>query len=70
MTGFGYLIPADLLDVRKKDEFLMWLARLEVDIWTKKYMLLYWSQLTGAVITEDMVQIITGGNAHKTRDKG
>lgn len=70
MVGFGDVVPAELIDPRKKDEFLLWLFRLDVDIWTKKYILLWWGQVTGVVITEEMVDYVTGGKARWTRDKG
>jgi len=70
MVGFGDIIPAEYLDPKKKDEFLAWLLRLEVDIWTKKYILIYWCQMTGVALTEDMVNYVTGGMARYTRDKG
>jgi len=70
MTGFGDVIPAEYLDPKKKDEFIAWLLKLDIDIWTKKYMLIYWCQVTGVKLDEDMVNLVTGGKARWTRDKG
>ena len=70
MVGFGFIVPAELLDPDKKDEFILWLLNLPVDIWTKKYILIYWSQVTGVMIDEDLVNLVTNGQAHLTRDKG
>jgi len=67
MPEFAGLIPADLLDKKKKEEFLLWLVRLPVDIWTKKYILMDWCRIVGVKLDEDMVKYITGGRPELTR---
>ena len=61
------LIPAELIDPEKKRDFLLWLAQLPVDLWTKKYILIEWCSTVGVALTEDMVQYVTGGRADLTR---
>ena len=60
MGEFVDLIPAELLDPDKKEEFLMWLMKLPVDPWTKKYLLLEWVNLVGVALTEEMVRKVIG----------
>ncbi len=60
MPEFVDLIPAELIDPNKKEEFLTWLRALDVDIWTKKYILIDWCQLTGVALTEDLVREVIG----------
>mgnify|MGYP000291758311 CR=1 FL=1 len=67
MPEFAGLIPTDLLDKEKKEEFLLWLVRLPVDIWTKKYILMDWCRIVGVKLDEDMVKYITGGRPELTR---
>ena len=70
MTGYAAIIPRELLDAKRKDEFIAWLVKLEVDIWTKKYILIDWCNITGVTLTKDMVEVITLGKDYLTRDKG
>jgi len=60
MTEFVDLIPEELIDPDKKEEFLMWLINLPVDIWTKKYILMEWCNLVGIALTEDLVRAVIG----------
>ena len=60
MTEFVDLIPEELIDPDKKEEFLMWLINLPVDIWTKKYILIEWCNLVGIALTEDLVRAVVG----------
>ncbi|HEX69231.1 MAG TPA: hypothetical protein ENG10_02935 [Candidatus Bathyarchaeota archaeon] len=60
MTEFVDLIPEELIDPKKKEEFLMWLINLPVDIWTKKYILIEWCNLVGVALTEDLVKEVIG----------
>jgi len=60
MTEFVDLIPEELIDPDKKEEFLMWLINLPVDIWTKKYILMEWCNLVGIALTEDLVRAVVG----------
>jgi len=57
---FVDLIPEELIDPKKKEEFLMWLIQLPVDIWTKKYILIDWCNLVGIALTEDLVKAVIG----------
>ena len=67
MSGkFIIEIPPHLLDPGAKDEFLMWLAQLPVDVNTKKYILLDWCRLTGVQLTLDMVEYIAQGRPENT----
>ena len=70
MTGYALIIPPELLDPKRKDEFIAWLVALPLDIWTKKYIALSWSQITGVTLTREMIEIITLGKDYLTRDKG
>jgi len=63
MGEFTGLIPAELLDKDKKDEFLLWLLSLPVDPWTKKYIYMDWCKIVGAAIDKDDVDLITGNAA-------
>ena len=63
MGEFIGLIPEELLDPKKEREFLLWLIRLPVDIWTKKYILIDWCNFVGVALTKEMVDIITGNAA-------
>jgi len=60
MTEFVDLIPEELIDPDKKEEFLMWLINLPVDLWTKKYILIEWCNLVGIALTEDLVRAVVG----------
>jgi len=60
MTEFVDLIPEELIDPDKKEEFLMWLINLPVDLWTKKYILMEWCELVGIALTEDLVRAVVG----------
>jgi len=60
MTEFVDLIPEELIDPKKKEDFLMWLIQLPVDIWTKKYILIEWCNLVGIALTEDLVKKVIG----------
>ena len=60
MGEFVGLIPEEFLDPDKQHEFLMWLAELPVDPWTKKYILMDWCNLVGVTLTEDMVRAVIG----------
>ena len=61
------LIPEELLTPEKKREFLLWLLALPLDTMTKKYVLIDWSRYVGIALTEEMVDIVTGGRADETR---
>jgi len=61
------LIPEELLTPEKKREFLLWLLALPVDVMTKKYILIDWCRYVGVALTEEMVDIVTGGRADETR---
>ena len=60
MGEFAGLIPEELIHPEKREEFLMWLRELPVDVWTKKYILIEWCQLTGVALTEDLVRAAIG----------
>jgi len=60
MGEFVDLIPEELLHPDKKEEFLMWLIQLPVDIWTKKYILIEWCNIVGIALTEDLVKAVIG----------
>ena len=67
MSGkFAEAIPPDLLDPKKKDEFLLWLAQLPVDVETKKHILMDWCELVGVALTREMVEYITRGRPEDT----
>lgn len=67
MSGkFTYIIPSEYLHKEKKDDFLLWLSQLPVDIQTKKYMLMDWCNQVGVALTRDMVKYITGGREDST----
>jgi len=61
------LIPEELLTPEKKREFLLWLLALPLDVMTKKYVLIDWCRYVGIVLTEEMVDMVTGGRADETR---
>jgi len=61
------LIPEELLTPEKKREFLLWLLALPLDVMTKKYVLIDWCRYVGIALTEEMVDIVTGGKADETR---
>ena len=61
------LIPEELLSPEKKREFLLWLLALPLDVMTKKYILIDWCRYVGIDLTEEMVDIVTGGRADETR---
>jgi len=61
------LIPEELLSPEKKREFLLWLLALPLDAMTKKYILIDWCRYVGIALTEEMVDIVTGGRADETR---
>ena len=61
------LIPEELLTPEKKREFLLWLLALPLDTMTKKYILIDWTRYVGIALTEEMVDIVTGGRADETR---
>jgi len=61
------LIPEELLTPEKKREFLLWLLALPLDVMTKKYVLIDWCRYVGIALTEEMVDIVTGGRADETR---
>ena len=61
------LIPEELLSPEKKREFLLWLLALPLDVMTKKYILIDWCRYVGIALTEEMVNIVTGGRADETR---
>jgi len=61
------LIPEELLSPEKKRDFLLWLLALPLDIMTKKYILIDWCRYVGIALTEEMVDIVTGGRADETR---
>jgi len=61
------LIPEELLSPEKKREFLLWLLALPLDVMTKKYILIDWCRYVGIALTEEMVDIVTGGRADETR---
>lgn len=54
------LIPEEFIDPEKKHDFLLWLASLPIDQWTKKYVLIDWCNLVGVALTEDMVNFVIG----------
>ena len=61
------LIPEELLSPEKKRDFLLWLLALPLDVMTKKYILIDWCRYVGIALTEEMVDIVTGGRADETR---
>ena len=61
------MIPEELLTPEKKREFLLWLLALPLDVMTKKYVLIDWCRYVGIALTEEMVDIVTGGRADETR---
>ena len=61
------LIPEELLTPERKREFLLWLLALPLDVMTKKYVLIDWCRYVGIALTEEMVDIVTGGRAGETR---
>jgi len=61
------LIPEELLTPERKREFLLWLLALPLDVMTKKYVLIDWCRYVGIALTEEMVNIVTGGRADETR---
>ena len=61
------LIPEELLTPEKKREFLLWLLALPLDVMTKKYVLIDWCRYVGIALTEEMVDIVTGGRADETK---
>jgi len=61
------LIPEELLSPEKKRDFLLWLLALPLDVMTKKYVLIDWCRYVGIALTEEMVDIVTGGRADETR---
>ena len=61
------LIPEELLTPEKKREFLLWLLALPLDVMTKKYILIDWTRYVGIALTEEMVDIVTGGRSDETR---
>ena len=61
------LIPEELLTPEKEREFLLWLLALPLDVMTKKYVLIDWCRYVGIALTEEMVDIVTGGRADETR---
>ena len=61
------LIPEELLTPERKREFLLWLLALPLDVMTKKYVLIDWCRYVGIALTEEMVDIVTGGRADETR---
>ena len=63
---FIEIIPPDLLSKEKKDEFLLWLAGLPVDVNTKKYVLMDWCTVVGVALTREMVRFVTGGREDAT----
>lgn len=64
---FAEYIPPDLLDPKKLEEALRYIASLPVDIMTKKYILIEWCELTGVKLEKWMVEYITGYQSEKTR---
>jgi len=70
MVGYFDIIPDNLMHPKRLKEFLEWLKNLEVDIWTKKYILIFWCTTLEVKLEEWMVDYVTGGKARLTRDKG
>jgi len=67
MSKFAPIIPPDLIDFGKLDDFLLWLARLPVDLQTKKYILKAWCDLVEVDMRKEWVDYITAGRSHLTR---
>jgi len=67
MSKFAPIIPPELIDYAKLDDFLLWLARLPVDLQTKKYILKAWCDLVGVRLRSEWVEFITAGRAYLTR---
>jgi len=63
MGEFVGLIPEAFLRKEKKEDFLLWLLGLPVDIWTKKFIYMDWCKLVGVAIDRDDVDLITGNAA-------
>ena len=63
MGEFVGLIPEAFLRKEKKEDFLLWLLSLPVDIWTKKFIYMDWCKLVGVAIDRDDVDLITGNAA-------
>jgi len=63
MGEFVGLIPEAFLRKEKKEDFLLWLLGLPVDIWTKKFIYMDWCKLVGIAIDRDDVDLITGNAA-------
>jgi len=54
------IFPEELLYKDREDDFILLLQLLKVDIRTKKLLLIEWCELTGAVLTHDMVRRVVG----------
>lgn len=53
-------IPEELLDIRRKKEFLLWLRRLPTDDMTKKELLFLWAEFIHYHVTTDDMIIVFG----------
>ncbi|MCD6590288.1 hypothetical protein J7K74_03855 [Candidatus Woesearchaeota archaeon] len=60
------IIPPELLDKKKIKELLAFIAKLPVDIWTKKYILIDALRIIGVALEKWMVDYITGYRSSET----
>jgi len=55
------VIPPEYLSREKKDDFLLWLVRLPIDIWSKKFILMDWCRIVGIPLSRELVEYVSGG---------
>jgi len=68
MAGeFFAIIPPELLDPKRKEDVIMFIVQLPVDIFTKKYILLSWAKAVGVKLDKEDVERVTGFRADQTR---
>jgi len=67
MGEFIETIPIELLDPKRKREFLEWLVALPIDIWTKKYIYKAWCLELGVRMQATDIEYITGWLAKEPR---
>jgi len=60
MSGI-WVIPKELIDPKKLEEFLSWVKGLPVDLMTKKYILIAWCEETKVKLTADLIAEVCYG---------
>ena len=67
MVKYAMVFPEELLDEEKKEDIIIMIRNLPVDLATKKYMYMDWCKLVGAAIKDEDLSKLLGGRQYELR---